>query len=62
MSDEPKDVSALVDAATERLRRMTNEEFLQSLIDAGIYTKSGKLKKQYKENNDDDAAFDELST
>ncbi len=39
-----------VDAIMEGLKKITSNDdlFMQTLIDAGIYTKTGKLRKEYK--------------
>ncbi len=39
-----------VDAIMEGLKKITSNDalFMQTLIDAGIYTKTGKLRKEYR--------------
>jgi hypothetical protein len=37
-----------LDKAIERLKKMTKKEFFDALVKAGICTKTGKLKKKYK--------------
>lgn len=43
-----KSVGEFIESAIKRMKSMTKEQFLESLVDAGIFTKSGKLKKKYK--------------
>ncbi len=43
----------------EQLKNMTPEEFLQTLVDAGIYTKKGNLTEYYQ-TRDDPKAIAEL--
>lgn len=47
-----KDIARLMDLAKAKLKRakaMTKKEAISSLHDAGILTKSGKLKQVYSE-------------
>lgn len=39
-----------VDAMMEGLKKITSDDglFMETLIDAGIYTKTGKLRKEYR--------------
>ncbi len=38
----------MLDASLARVKAMTHEEQIQSLKDAGILTKAGKLAKPYR--------------
>lgn len=40
----------------KRLRKMTPDEFFKTLVDAGIYTKTGRLTKRYAPKPDDHLA------
>jgi len=42
-----KEVRALMDRLVKKISSMSPQERFASMVRAGIYTKSGKLRKQY---------------
>ncbi len=43
-------------AFMKRMAKMTPHEIFQTMVEAGVYTKSGKLTKRYASQSDDSEA------
>ncbi len=51
-----KSIGDIIESAIKRMKSMTKDQFLESLVASDIYTESGKLKKKYRTNDSSKAA------